>query len=817
MKFFHNIPIKQKLIVVILLANVVTLCLTLLVVFTFQWFQTGQAISQDLRAQGEIIAANSTAALAFKDPDTAAQTLAALQAKRHVLGGALYLPNGSSLASFGRAPAQLVQSNLLLTVGFHHDGPHLVLTQPVKLNGKSVGALFLRFDFQAMQAEVNRTYLVTLGLILPMALLLALLLSSSLQRVVSEPIQQLAETARHVTSEQNYALRARSRGSDELGALTLAFNQMLARIQDQDQALRLSEARYRLLFDSNPIPMYVSENGSLKFLAANDATVARYGYSHEELLAMTIKDIRPPEDADRVVRSAAASPPLAHTGEWRHQTKEGRLLDVDITTHALEFGGRPARLVLAVDISERKKAEAALHHRLDLEKAVSEISARFINLPAAEIDDGIRWALGVIGVCKGADLSWVAVFSENGGVAQCVHQWSDPAHAGAPGWPEKFDGHAHSWWMENMRQLRAIHVGDALEWPPSARAEAALMDRLQIQSVAAVPLRFGGQAMGFLGLASRAAARRWTDDNVTVLELVAQIIVSALDRKRAGVELENVHAQLVSASRQAGMAEVATGVLHNVGNVLNSVNVSTTLIHERLRKSEVATLVKVAAILKENADDLSDFLTHDARGKAVPGFIIQLAEHLGREHADLQAEHAVVARNIEHIKEIVAMQQNYARVSGVLEQISFATLLDDALAINRSGLAQQRIEVRRDYHAAPLVMVDKHKALQILVNLISNAKGALVDDPRPDKKIILGLRPAPGERVQVTVQDNGIGITAENLTRIFGHGFTTRKKGHGFGLHSGANAAKEMGGSLSVYSAGPGTGAIFTLELPLRA
>ena len=168
-----------------------------------------------------------------------------------------------------------------------------------------------------------------------------------------------------------------------------------------------------------------------------------------------------------------------------------------------------------------------------------------------------------------------------------------------------------------------------------------------------------------------------------------------------------------------------------------------------------------------------------------------------------------------HIKEIVAMQQNYARASGVAERLPLGELVEDALMMNADATQRHNVKVVRDFAEVPAVLVEKHKVLQILVNLIRNAKYACDDTGRIDKQITLRVREAGG-RVQVAVIDNGIGIPPENLTRIFSHGFTTRKEGHGFGLHSSAIAAKALGGTLTAFSEGPGRGAIFTLELPLH-
>ncbi|HEX9046041.1 MAG TPA: ATP-binding protein [Verrucomicrobiae bacterium] len=318
--------------------------------------------------------------------------------------------------------------------------------------------------------------------------------------------------------------------------------------------------------------------------------------------------------------------------------------------------------------------------------------------------------------------------------------------------------------------------------------------------------------------------KEFNDDIVLVgasREYLGIISVPALVRLQSALVAETfqtqetLHHQMLSMSRQAGMAEVATGVLHNVGNVLNSVNVSSNLMREKLRVSEVSSLLKLSQLLQKNENNLGAYLTQDPKGKLIPGFILQLAGQLQAEHAFLQQEQNQLSRNIEHIKEIVAMQQNYARVSGFIEEVSITALMDDALHINLAGLNRHGVEVTREYSEVPTVMVDKHRVLQIFVNLVHNAKYALDESGRPDKRLIVSIQMNGSQRLKISVSDNGVGIAAENLTRIFSHGFTTRKDGHGFGLHNGANSAKEIGGRLSVHSDGVGHGATFTLDLPL--
>jgi two-component system, NtrC family, sensor kinase len=294
----------------------------------------------------------------------------------------------------------------------------------------------------------------------------------------------------------------------------------------------------------------------------------------------------------------------------------------------------------------------------------------------------------------------------------------------------------------------------------------------------------------------------------------SELLQEITDRKQAEADLAEAHRQLVDASRQAGMAEVATGVLHNVGNVLNSVNVSATLVSDGVRHSKLAGIKRLSQLLDEHQDDLARFLAEDSRGRQIPGYVRQLSAHLEAEQTALLRELDGLKKNIEHIKDIVAMQQDYARISGARETVAVASLVEDALSLNAGALSRHEVRVIRDYADVPQVNVDRHKVLQIMVNLVRNAKYACDEPALADRRLTVQIRQQNGH-VQIRVCDNGVGIPRENLTRIFNHGFTTRKEGHGFGLHSAALAAKELGGSLFAHSDGPGQGANFTLELPL--
>lgn len=323
--------------------------------------------------------------------------------------------------------------------------------------------------------------------------------------------------------------------------------------------------------------------------------------------------------------------------------------------------------------------------------------------------------------------------------------------------------------------------------------------------------------LAMFGIAQRQARLEGVNSVIErqVAERTAELQKENAERRRAEKALIAAHQDLIASSRVAGMAEIATNVLHNVGNVLNSVNVSAGLVSDSVRRSKVSSLSRLADLLREHEADLPNFLANDPRARQIPTFLTQLSEHLQTSQDTTLRELATLHGNIEHIKDIVAMQQSYAKVSGFKEIVDIPALVEDSLSLNVGAFSRHRIRVVRDFQPVPALNVDKHKVLQILINLVRNAKYACDESDRDPKEITLRVANG-GDTVKISVIDNGVGIPVENLTRIFQHGFTTKSGGHGFGLHSSALAARELGGILVAHSDGPTSGATFTLELPLH-
>ncbi|QJI39883.1 HAMP domain-containing histidine kinase [Pseudomonas sp. ADAK2] len=285
------------------------------------------------------------------------------------------------------------------------------------------------------------------------------------------------------------------------------------------------------------------------------------------------------------------------------------------------------------------------------------------------------------------------------------------------------------------------------------------------------------------------------------------------ERTRELIEAER---ELVDAARMAGMAEIATNVLHNVGNVLNSVNVSADVIARRLSTSKTLGLGKAVKMMNDHPEDLGQFITHDEKGKLLPLYFNQLVDSIAVEQSGIVEELEQLTKSIDHIKDIVSTQQAYAGAARVVEPLNVINLFEDALRMNSGALSRHHVTVIKDYQDVPTIIGDKHRLLLILINLISNAKYAMSTVTEQQREMTLSVSVTDHSTLRFSVKDQGEGIVAENLSRIFNHGFTTRKEGHGFGLHSCALAAVEMNGHLNVQSDGPALGAVFTLEIPLE-
>lgn len=279
-------------------------------------------------------------------------------------------------------------------------------------------------------------------------------------------------------------------------------------------------------------------------------------------------------------------------------------------------------------------------------------------------------------------------------------------------------------------------------------------------------------------------------------------------------QLEDLRAGAVAMSRQAGMAEVAAGVLHNVGNAMTNVNVLAETLSGRISKSRVPNVGKVAALLKEHQADLPEFIAQSPQGKQIPEYIAQLSTHLNTELADIQQDLGQLREGLQHVKAIVASHQGLATSTNFLESVDLRAVLAESRLLVDASLIRHGVALEIPSGPPIRVSCDRAKLSQVLVNLLTNAKEALVESRTPAPKITVRLQEGASRTVAIEIADNGPGIAPANRERLFSKGFTTKAEGHGIGLHYSWLAVREMRGTLSIAKQAPGTGATFRIELP---
>jgi predicted ATPase/signal transduction histidine kinase/tRNA A-37 threonylcarbamoyl transferase component Bud32 len=493
--------------------------------------------------------------------------------------------------------------------------------------------------------------------------------------------------------------------------------------------------------------------------------------------------------------------------QWPH------LAAIPVVTEADTSSSRSTR----IDALTVVKAQQAISSEIMLERLVTTLLHVAIENAGAQ--------RGALLLAAGETLSVAASSAGSPGGAMA------PSGAGAaPALPWTL--------LTYVRRTREpVLIDDASQ--PHMFSSDEYLSRSGVRSVLCLPLLRQEQLSGALYLENNLATSAFSPARLALLEHIASQAAISIENARlyADVrrartelrqaneeleqrveertrELKQAQARLVDTAREVGMAEVAANVLHNVGNVLTSAVINLETMYQAVGSSRVSRVKHAAHLLLEYREKLAELLAGDSRIKLLPDYLAALGEQLIGEQTRLLEDLDAMGRHIEHIRAIVQVQQTYAKASLMMEECALAELIDDALRIEMVGLQRHGVSVRRELSPMPPIMVDKHKVLQILINLLRNAKHALDAKPEGQRHLEVRLKVEAGlARIQVV--DDGKGFGPEVGSQLFTHGFTTRKDGHGFGLHSCALAAQLLGGRLTLESEGPGKGAVATLELPL--
>jgi PAS domain S-box-containing protein len=604
-------------------------------------------------------------------------------------------------------------------------------------------------------------------------------------------------------------------------------------VERTEEALRERQTKLDSILRAAPAGIGIVLNRV--FAEVNPGMCQITGYKAEELVGQSTRLLFfTQEDYDAVGRVAYSSfidhGSTSAECRWRH--KSGRSVDV-LLCHSLLVRGEPALGVtfVALDITERKRAVQEHEQVLRWQQGINLVQQSL--LAPARLQDTLKTITDSVVRLFDADFCRVWLIRPGDLCAQgCVHaEVMEGPHVcrsrdrclhllASSGRYTHTDGKGHRRIPFGVYKIGRVASGENHRFLTNDVTIDPLVHdhqwarELGLVSFAGYQLRIPkGDTLGVLALYAKHPILPAED---ALLDALSSALAQAIQRTQIEEALVRERELLAESSRQAGMAEVATSVLHNVGNVLNSVNISISVMKDHARAFGAEEVSRLAALLDQNRPDLPGFLAREDRGGQLITCLQSLAAHLESTQSATLRELQELARNVDHIKDVVATQQNYAKVAGLTELVKIADLVEDALGMHARALLRHDVEVIRQYDpGVPGITLEKHKLLQILVNLIQNAKYACDDCGRLDKRLTVRVS-HDHAGVSIAITDNGVGIPSENLGKIFNHGFTTRKNGHGFGLHSAALAARDLGGTIAVHSHGPGQGSTFTIELPIH-
>ncbi|MDR3443593.1 MAG: ATP-binding protein [Legionella sp.] len=304
-----------------------------------------------------------------------------------------------------------------------------------------------------------------------------------------------------------------------------------------------------------------------------------------------------------------------------------------------------------------------------------------------------------------------------------------------------------------------------------------------------------------------------------LIKRYSTLITQALINRSSQEKITALNANLMNMAHQEGMAEVAVSVIHNIGNVLNSVGVSVGIIKKEMSNSIYQKIGLIMEMLEKHQANLIEYFQNDEQGKLIPGYLMILFAEIQRNKVILDTEVQDLQQHYYIIKDILNAEDEITGPKSISTPVLLAEVMDSSIqtVMTADSMLTKQITLNKDYRYTSSIMTNKTNLMQIFVNLLKNAKESVMElkENMPRKINISITRKKNLKEVELRIMDNGIGILPEHLPKIFTFGFTTKQKGHGFGLHNCALIAKQLGGTLEVKSNGFCKGAIFILTLPI--
>ncbi len=560
----------------------------------------------------------------------------------------------------------------------------------------------------------------------------------------------------------------------ELEEANARLTQEITEQKQADRELKESDQRYSALFDQSLESVFISDLEG-NFLDANDVGLNLLGYKREEIPYHSFATV---VSEDRLQKAMEKLSEVIETGtmtelvELELKKKDGGTVLMEIMASLIYKKDVPyAVMGIGRDISARKQAEAELkeseeQYRLLAENVNDVIWVRDQDLKMTYVSPSVERLKGFT-------------------VAEEMNRSLE-----------------ESLTPESLKMAGKLFENEK-EKEKTGESDPARRITIDLEAFC------------------KDGSTKWLENNITILREEGGVATSILgvyrdvtERKKAEAELAELNKRLVEAANEAGRADIAASVLHNVGNILNSVLTSSQTIKGVLTGSRIKGFEKANALLRENIDNIEDFIVNNPKGKKLLEYYINLEEVLREENEYLSEHSDRLSEKIDLIKDVIVAQQAYASGFSQTEEMDLKKIIEDALTIQSLSILNHSIDIVKEYEEVLPVNVQKAKFIHVLVNLLKNSKAAMADNDPENKTITISLN-REDKNIRLKVSDTGCGITKEELKKIFTHGFTTKKGGHGFGLHSCANYMTEMGGAMWAESDGRGKGASFVLEFPL--
>jgi PAS domain S-box-containing protein len=518
------------------------------------------------------------------------------------------------------------------------------------------------------------------------------------------------------------------------------------------------EDEHRILFQASPLPMWVYDLETLRFLDVNQVACRKYGWTREEFLQRTILDIRPAEDAPAVRASVRDTPSdVYYSGIWRHRLRDGTLIDVEITSHELVFMGRRARFVCPIDVTQRVAAESALRDSEALLRRAQGLArlAHAVSRPDGTFESWSESAPALIGVSPGQ-------------VPRSTREFLALVHADD---------------REMFRRLsiEAAQVGARVDFEYRlVRPSGGLIHLRQVIE----PIEDGGPG-----------PQRWfsTVQDVTeqkLAEVQVRLANEALEQRvrerTAQLEISNRELALASAAAESAnraKSEFLSSMSHELRTPLNAI-------------IGFGQLLAMPEVMARHDGERATFVEH----------IVDAGRHL-----------LALINEILNLAQIES-----GKLAVTLERVPVAEVLGECEAMMAQLAAQRGVTFALACVGEPEARADRVRLKQVLLNLMSNAikynrEGGAV---HVDCEVLVGAPPG-GPRVRIGVRDTGPGLDAAQVAALF-QPFNRLgqerggAEGSGIGLVVTKRLVELMGGTIAVESE-PGTGSLFRIDLPLAA